>query len=123
MGDQKNYIMVGLFLALDADTEVEAEDKRTLERVVGSRIRDSEGTLDLTLVKRLAYMVAECTVVKASKKGFLTLLLRSEEGLEVFKIVEKRFEVVGKRQWDPSGGRPVARTLKKALAKSRVQKK
>ena len=123
LGHMKNYIMMGLFLAVKKDKDASAQDKELLESLVGKGLRDSEGTLATENAKSLEMMVAYCQVVrtKNKKKGFIHILLRGEEGSRVMRVLETAFEREGKKQGDPAGLRPVHRDLRDALVSARAK--
>ena len=96
-----------------------SEAKAGLEVLMGKKLRNKANKIDLENAEKIASMVAYCQVVKTRKKGFINLLMRGKEGLEVFEILEQVLDGVGKRQWDPQVARPQAKDLKLAVEAAR----
>ena len=119
MGHQKNYVMIGLYAALRGEQAVSSETKARLEDLTGKKLRNNANNIDVEKAERIASMVAHCQVVKTKKKGFINLLMRGKDGLEVFEILEQVLDGVGKRQWDPQVARPQAKDLKVAVEAAR----
>ena len=69
LGHQKNYIMMGIFLAFQADTDNSPKDKQVMEDILGTKLRNEDKKLDLGNAKELADIVAHCQVVKTKRKG------------------------------------------------------
>ena len=118
LGHQKNYIFMGIYLAMRQDKDLSVQEKEKLETLVGLKIR-TEGTLDIGKAGSLAEMVAYCQVVRTKKKGFLNLLLRGEQGAQVMEILGKVLDNEGHRQWDAGPPKPIHREVKLSLEAAR----
>ena len=90
-----------------------------MEALVGQKVRNSEGSLDIGNVKALAPMVSYCQIGRTAKKGFLNLTLRGEDGMKVKVILDRALARAGKRQWDTPMNRPIHRDIKKGLDTAR----
>ena len=77
---------------------------------------------DVSKAKNLNSMVSYCQVVRTAKKGFLNVLFRGPEGMQVFQVLESRLDNEGERQWDPSVPRPIAKDLKTVMQEARRAK-
>ena len=119
LGHQKNYIMMGMFLAHQADKDSHPKEIETLETLFGTKLRNHEKKLDLSNAKELGEAVAHCQVVRTKKKGFINLLMRGQDGEAAGKILEKALDREGHRQWDPAPARPIHKDLKIALEQAR----
>ena len=101
IGHQKNYIIIGLYTALKAERAASSETKERLEELMGTKLRNKDNKIDVENAEKIAPMVGDCQVIKTKKKGFINLLMRGQEGLEVFQVLEQVLNRVGRRQWDP----------------------
>ena len=121
IGHQKNYVFMGLFIALKEDKDVSEEDQKTLEKIIGSKLRDSTtNTLSLKEVKSISGIIGHCQVVRPEKKGFINLHFKGPEGMVVQKRMEEAMDREGDRQGDGGPPKPVFRDLEDALAKARA---
>ena len=113
LGHMKNYVFLGLFMAAKAEG-LEQQDAATLERIIGQKVRDGEGTgtLDLSKAPQVAYLVGHCQVAKSKKKGFINIQLRGEEGQEVMRIFRSQWNKTGTAQWDPVAGKPIHKDIR-----------
>ena len=97
----KNYIALGMYLAYRGDREVPTEDRKRMGDLVGARVRDVEGKLDLMNAPKLEDLVAYCQAVKTKKKCFINLMgTDTEAGRTWMELMEKALAKEGKRQWD-----------------------
>ena len=81
------------------NTQAEQDE---MEELVGKKLRDDGGVLQLRNATKLEDLVAHCQVVKNKKKGFINLLGTStNEGGMFMDLMEKALAREGKRQWDP----------------------
>ena len=115
----KNYVFLSLYLAHKADPQATQEERDTMEDLMGKKVRNGEGSLDIGNVKSLAPMVSYCQITRTQKKGFLNLTLRGDDGLKVKAILDKALAREGKRQWDSPMSRPIHRDIKTGLDKAR----
>ena len=53
LGHMKNYIAFGMYLAYRGDREAPPEDRKRMGDLVGARVRDTEGKMDLMNAKNL----------------------------------------------------------------------
>ena len=119
LGHMKNYVFLSLYLAHRADPQGTQEERDAMETLVGLKVRNSEGALDIGNIKALAHMVGYCQIARTAKKGFLNLALRGEEGMKVKAILDRALARAGKRQWDTPMTRPIHRDIKKGLDTAR----
>ena len=119
VGHVKNYVLAGMFMAFKQDKQNTPEDQEEMERIIGKKLRDAEGTLQLKLAKDLDELVAHMQVVQAKKACYINLKLREGEGKKVEELLEKALAREGKRQWDPPAPKPVLRELKEVQRKAR----
>ena len=98
----KNYIVFGMYLAYRGDREVPTEDHKRMGDLVGARVRDTEGKMDLMNAWKLEDLVAYCQVVKTKKKCFINLMgTDTEAGRTWMELMEKALAKEGKRQGTP----------------------
>ena len=114
LGHQKNYIFMGLYVAMIGDSELTSEEKDKMEELVGTKLREN-GNLTLTKVKSIALMVGACQVVRTKKKGFINLALKGPEGNIVMETLTRLLDKVGTRQGDAGPPKPIHKDLKEAL--------
>ena len=119
LGHMKNYVFLALFLAHKADKDGTQEEKDTMEELIGKKVRNSDGALDVGNVKALAPMVSYCQIVRTAKKGFLNITLRGEEGMKVKAILDRALGRAGKRQWDSPMQKPIHKDIKNGLDAAR----
>ena len=101
------------------DTSVQEGDKTKMEELLGKHLRNGDGRITTENALAISHMVAYCQVVRTKKKGFITLLMRTQEGVEAAHILASIFDKQGKRQTDPSVAKPIFKEIKEALAKSK----
>ena len=119
LGHMKNYILLGLFMAHQKEAGSTQEHKDTMEAMIGKKLRNGEGKIDLGNIKNLAPMVSYCQIVRTAKKGFLNITLRGDEGMQVKVIMDQALGRAGKRQWDSPMARPIHKDLKNGLDAAR----
>ena len=119
LGHMKNYVFLSLYQAHRADQQGTQEERDTMEELIGKKVRNSEGSLDIGNVKSLAPMVSYCQITRTQKKGFLNLTLRGDDGLKVKAILDRALARAGKRQWDSPMSRPIHRDIKNGLDAAR----
>ena len=119
LGHQKNYVMMGIFLAYQADGDNSPKEKEVMEELLGTKLRNADKKLDIGNAKDLADIVAHCQVVKTKRKGFMNILMRGDKGVAAFKLLEKALDREGHRQWDPPPPKPVHKDLKMAVEQAR----
>ena len=71
-------------MAYKRDKRNVAAEQEEMEELVGKKLRDGNGELQLRLAAKLAELVAHCQVVQAKKACYINLLIRDGDG--------KRFE-------------------------------
>ena len=121
LGHQKNYVMMGMLVAMMEDKDLGAKEKEVLMKIVGSKVM-TDDKWDVTKARNLNSMVSHCQVVRATKKGFVNILLRGAEGLQVFQLLEQCMDREGERQWGHSVPRPIAKGLKMVMQEARRAK-
>ena len=99
LGHQKNYIFMGLYVAMMGDNDLTQEEKNMMEELVGAKLRE-EGQLSLTKAPAIALMVGACQVVRTKKKGFINLALKGPEGQRIMGTLTRLLDKVGTRQGD-----------------------
>ena len=119
LGHMKNYVFLALYLAHKVDPDGTQEEKDAMEEMIGRKMRNSEGSLDIGNVKTLAPMVSYCQITRTAKKGFLNMTLRGEEGMRVKTILDRALARAGKRQWDSPMNRPIHKDIKNGLDAAR----
>ena len=119
VGHVKNYVFAGMFMAYKKDKRNTTEVQEEMAALLGKRLRDEDGTLQLRRATRLEGLVAHCQVVQAKRACYVNLLLREGEGKKVEQLMERALARDGRRQLDPPMPRPVLRELKEAYLTAR----
>ena len=123
LGNIRNYLFMGLYLQMKEDKDMSREEMQVMEEIVGKKLRDATGTLDVVKAKNLADLVSHCSIVRTKKKGFVNVAMRrTEEGDKVKTIIRNTMAREGTLQKEVLHSAPVHGDLREALRKARAGK-
>ena len=112
LGHMKNYILCSFFMAHKKDPNGTVEERKELDDLMGTKLRDGEGTLNVAMAPKLGCLTGHCQVTRTKKKGFITVHFREGEGQRIREIMTTHWARDGKRQWDPPMAKPIHRDIK-----------
>ena len=101
-------------MAYKKDKRNATAEQEEMEELVGKKLRDGNGELQLRLATKLEDLVAHCQGVQAKKACYINLLMRDGDGKRVEQLMERALGRDGKRQWVLPAPKPVLRELKEA---------
>ena len=120
LGHMKNYVALGLALAYKAEKKGDPQATEAMENLLGPRVRNGEGKIDLLMARKLEDLVVHCQVTKTKKNSFVNLMgTQTTEGQLFLRLLEAGLAKDGERQWDPPPPKPIHRDLKIALEQAR----
>ena len=119
MGGVKNYLLAAFFVAHQADARAEQAKKTELEEIIGKKVRNGEGKIDMSLFHLVAGMVTHIDVAAAKHANYITIGVTGTEGRRVLEILEETWGKQAKMQEDPPPPKPVLRELREAERKAR----
>ena len=123
LGNIRNYLFMGLYLQMKEDKDMSREEMQVMADVVGNKLRDATGTLDVARAKNLSDLVSHCSIVRTKKKGFVNVAMRqTEEGDKVRRIIRQTMGREGTLQKDVLHSAPEHGDLREALRKARAGK-
>ena len=125
IGDNKNYVLFGLYKAAMEDPKVTQEEKDLMKGIVGPRIKNAAGQYEMDKLKNLADLVGHCAVsrTKNRKRAFVNIMMRPGEGQQVGKVLYEAITRDAERMWDSSVPQPIHKNLKDALAAARAKRR
>ena len=115
LGHQRNWVFLGLLVALKEDQDVGAPDQQILETTLMKKVRNAEGHIDPSKAKVLAGATAYCQVVRLAKVGWINILVRGDEGEAVYKILTEALTREGDLSYEGPPPKPVHKEIKTAL--------
>ena len=115
LGHMRNYVFLGLLVAAKEDEDVSQDQKETVERLAVSKVRDTQGRIDPIKASKLAGITAYCQVVRLAKTAFINILMRGEEGKQIYKILEEAFQREGELEYEGPPPKPIHKEIKLAI--------
>ena len=112
-------MLMGFYLAHQADPIVTAEDKTKMEDLVGKRYRGPDNKLTVEKILEAAHLVRHAEVAAGKGKSYITISMAKGEGEAVLEMLEKAWGKLGKVQVDPPPPKPVMKELKEAERRAR----
>ena len=121
VGDCKNYVMIGMYLAYLEDPRVTAEQKQEADRLILAKVAGADGKATFEKAKNLAEMTGYAKVAAGTKKSYVNLEGRGKDGEMWAQMLEEALLQEGTRQWDEGAPEPVFKELKTALREMRAK--
>ena len=119
LGHMKNWVFVGLWLAMLKDRDVSTADMEEVNRQVGELVK-VDGRVMMRRAKEVARLVAYCQVTRTPKKAFLNIAFVQGSAQERLQIIfERVMQREGVRRYDVAPLKPMQRELNEALMEGR----
>ena len=115
LGHQRNWVFLGLTVALKEDTDTTSSQKDQLEDIVLKRTRDDQSRIDPAKAKSLAGLTAYCQVVRLAKMAYVNILERGEDGKKVYQLLAEGLTREGELTYEGPPPKPIHKEIKQAL--------
>ena len=121
VGDLKNFVMVGLYIAYLEAEGVTDEQRREATEIVGKKVAGPDGKPTFDRAKELSSMTGYAKVAVGGRMGYVNIAGRGPEGTRWVAMLEEQLIKRGRQQFDSEPGVPVFKDLKGALRAARAK--